>query len=128
MKRKTIEVYALVVCFASVITFMISLGIGAYSFVRVVKPALTIQSWTYKMHQSNEAFRDQKLHENAPKNTVKKSEEEVTKLRLESWKGELAMERRTGFQTMVQCSIFIVISVFLYFFHWRLAKREKESA
>jgi hypothetical protein len=127
MKRKTLEIYALVVCFAAVVTFMISFGVGAYNVVRMAKPSLTINAWTFKMYQDNQSFRDQKLHENMPKGKAPLTEEQVTSRRLSGWAGELYAERRSGFQTFTQTAIFVLIAVVVFWFHWRLARREKES-
>ncbi|MFH1369129.1 MAG: hypothetical protein ABII64_08385 [Elusimicrobiota bacterium] len=127
MKRKTVEIYALVVCFTAICAFMVSLGIGTYGLVKVVKPSLTINAWTYKMFQDNQSFRDQKLHESTNKDKKPLSEEKVTAMRLSGWASELGAERRKGFQNFVQCAIFVVIAIVVFLFHWKLAKREKAA-
>ncbi|MFH1368125.1 MAG: hypothetical protein ABII64_03260 [Elusimicrobiota bacterium] len=127
MKRKTVEIYALVVCFAAICTFMIALGIGTYGLVKIVKPSLTISAWTYTMYSSNQNYRDQKLHEATAKDKKPLSEEKITTMRLNGWKSELGSERRKGFQNFVQNAIFVVIAIVVFLFHWKLAQKEKSA-
>lgn len=127
MKRKTLEIYALVVCFASIVTLIISLGIGIYSAVKVIKPGLTISAHTFRTYQSNEKFRDLELRSEKNKRYANISDAALTKMRLDSWNIELGMEKRRGFQSFTQASIFVVIGLIVFLLHWRMAKREKET-
>lgn len=58
MKKSVLEIYALAVCFFSVICcFMFSLGFAAYAVVRIARPDFTMDRWQYRKYQSNGAFR-----------------------------------------------------------------------
>ena len=52
MKSK-LEIYALSVCFATVIILIISLGIGSYSIVKISAPSLTMSSYYYDQYLTN---------------------------------------------------------------------------
>ncbi|MGV6818765.1 MAG: hypothetical protein ACWA44_16030, partial [Thiotrichales bacterium] len=59
MKKTLLEIYALLVCFVSISCFSITAGIGLYSVVKVFSPELTLNSWEYERHQSNDQFWEQ---------------------------------------------------------------------
>lgn len=130
MKSK-LELYALAVCFASVICLVISTGVAGYSLVKIAKPSLTIRAWDYNRLQSNEAFwksisrSTPALLDNKPKQEARPSEEELTQMRSDELKTVLCAEQRDGFQALLQCAFFIIISVITLFIHWRIAKRAR---
>jgi hypothetical protein len=45
VKKTILEIYALAVCFVTVICFVIALGIAAYGIVGIASPNFTISSW-----------------------------------------------------------------------------------
>tara|TARA_B100000959_G_scaffold259014_1_gene294319 strand:+ start:101 stop:469 length:369 start_codon:yes stop_codon:yes gene_type:complete len=51
------RIYALAVCFASILCIAISTGIGLYDIVQINFPKLTMDSYRYQNLQSNEAYR-----------------------------------------------------------------------
>ena len=55
MKRGLVEVYAMAVCFVTLVCFVIALGIGIYDLIQIVNPEFTTSSYTHDRHQSNEA-------------------------------------------------------------------------
>ena len=57
MKQSILEIYALAVCFVTLVCFVIALGIGVYDLIEIANPEVTITSWEYDRHQSNETFR-----------------------------------------------------------------------
>ncbi len=48
MKKSVLEIYALSVCFLTIICFMFSLGFAAYAVVRITKPDFTMDGWQYR--------------------------------------------------------------------------------
>jgi len=62
-----------------------------------------------------------------PKDKKRPPEGEITKLREESYQTELRKEQRSAMQSLVQILIVLVIDVVVFFVHWRLAKRARES-
>ena len=131
MKKTLLEIYALLICFGAVVCFSIWTGIGAYSLVGTFNPELTVNSWVYERHQTNDRFwkgnRDLAnpflaKEKTATKPPERPSEESLTKKRIESYQQELHIEARNNKQTLLQTAIVIIICMLLFFAHWRLAK------
>ena len=122
MKKSLLEIYALAVCFVTVVCFVIALGIGLYDLVELAYPEFSLSSYEYERHQSDEAFM-----RHWPKDKKRPLEGEVTKLREESFRTELRKEQRSAMQSLVQILIVLAIDVVVFFVHWRLAKRARES-
>ena len=80
MKKSLLEIYALAVCFVTVICFSIVLGIGLYDILEMSNPEMTIKSYQYQKHQSNEAFT-----RNWSKKKEKGSKSEITEIREKSY-------------------------------------------
>ena len=122
VKKSLLEIYALAVCFVTVVCFVIALGIGLYDMVELAFPEFSLSSYEYERHQSDEAFMRR-----WPKDKKRPPEGEITKLREESYQTELRKEQRSAMQSLVQILIVLVIDVVVFFVHWRLAKRARES-
>ena len=130
-----IRIYALAVCFATMMIMAISSGIALYDAVQVTVPTLTVDTWQYQNLQTNDAYRQSYLATApiavAPVGQPPKqqstsevlSEEEVTKLRERQLAIVIDGHRRDAFRSLIQSSIFFLISGVLFFVHWRLAKR-----
>ena len=56
VKKSLLEIYALAVCFVTVVCFVIALGIGLYDLVELAYPEFSLSSYEYERHQSDEAF------------------------------------------------------------------------
>ena len=57
MKKSILEIYALSVCFVTLVCFVIVLGIGIYDLIQISNPEFTLNPHEYERHRSNEAFR-----------------------------------------------------------------------
>jgi hypothetical protein len=123
MKRGLVEVYALAVCFVTLVCFVVALGIGIYDLIQIVNPPFTIDSYTYDRHQSNEAF-----SKNWPKDKARPQAEELTRLRKESYQAALRSEKRGAVQSLTMVFIIILIDVVVFIIHWYLAKRAGATA
>ena len=133
MKKTVLEIYALAVCFVTVVCFVIALGISAYGVVGIVNPDFTMSSWVYTQHQANDAFWNGPGAPRVPGSAEDKSKErpkepELTKLREASYERAIASERRDNFQSVTKSSIVMLIDVVVFFLHWLLARRERRSA
>lgn len=122
MKRGLVEVYALAVCFVTLVCFVIALGIGIYDIIQIVNPEFTISSYTYDCHQSNEAFLKNWL-ENKPR----PQGEELTILRKESYQAALRSEKRSAIQSLTMVFIIILVDIVVYIIHWFVAKRARAT-
>lgn len=122
MKRSLLEIYALAVCFVTVICFAITLGIGIYDVVEITHPDLTLWAHQYKSHQTNEAFTA-----DWPQERRAIGEDAITKQRETSYRITLAAERRSGIQSGVRVLIVVFINIALFLTHWRLAKQTRKA-
>lgn len=133
MKKSILEVYALAVCFAAVICFVIAAGIGLYAAVGVVKPELTLSSWEYDRHQNNDIFRvlsnppPMVLSGNGTTEVERLSEEELTRRREESLQHAIRAEQRGNLQTLIRVAIIVFIDMVVFLIHWRIAKRARQE-
>lgn len=129
MRRSVLEIYALAVCFVTVVCLIVSLGIGIYSIVEVANPAFTLDSHDFLRHQSNDAY-----WSNPPMiplddkgNRIRPPEQELTRQRLESYTRALRIEQRGGLQTLTKVFIVILIDLIVFGVHWRLGRRARNS-
>ncbi len=129
MKKSALEIYSLAVCFIAVVAFVISLGTGLYSIIKISYPEFTIDQWRYEQFQTNDKF-----WENNPKHfppelkgepAKRPPEAELTKMREEAYQVVLKGEQRNGSQTLVHSLIFFLISSVVFFLHWRLFKNSQ---
>jgi len=123
MKRVLVEVYAMAVCFVTLVCFVIALGIGIYDLIQIVNPEFTISSYIYDRHQSNEAFL-----KSWAEDKHRPQGEELTKLRKESYQAALRSEKRGAIQSLTMVFIIILIDLVVYIIHWYVAKRARATA
>jgi len=124
VKKSKLEIYALSLCFVTIVCAAISLGIGIYSMVEIYKPEFTMFSYQYEGHQTNELFLKQQGYKIK---TPDLSEEEKTEMRLESYKVALNSEARSGTQRLVKVVIIIAIDIIVFIIHWIIAMRAREA-
>ena len=125
MKKSIVEIYGLAVCFATIVCFVISLGIGIYDIVEIMNPEFTMKYYAYDKHQTNDAFWKGKYSRDKKK--PRPSEEELTKQREKSFQHEIKKEQRNAFQSLTQILIILVINALVFIIHWRIARRARES-
>ena len=118
--RSFISIYALAVCFATLMCFVVALGIFLYDIVQIAAPSFTLAY--YQPYQSNDAFR-----QNHP-DKKDEPDNEVTRLRQQALDDAFNAERRTASQSAVFVFIILVINVVVFAVHWRIARRERPGA
>lgn len=123
MKKSLLEIYALAVCFVAVICFAIVLGIGLYDILEMSNPEMTIKSYQYQKHQSNEAFT-----RNRSKKRTKRSESEITEVREKSYSIALKAEQRDAIQSFIRVLIIMLINIIIFLIHWKLGKYAREPS
>jgi hypothetical protein len=114
MPRSLIQLYALTVCFATLMCLVVVLGLGCYDLVRIAAPGFTVQE--YMLWQSDEHF----LTYHPDKKDLPEKERAV--LREQYQLAALQSERRSALQRFVFVSIIATIDVVVYALHWRLAR------
>ena len=127
MKKSILEVYALAVCFATIVCFVISLGVAIYDIVRIANPEFTLSSHEYNRHQSNDAFWDsyKSRYDNKDKELNRPIEEDLTKQRTASYQQEIKSEKRNGYQSITISSIVLIIDIVVFLIHWLIARRAR---
>ncbi len=121
MKKSIFEVYALTVCFATIVCFVVALGIAIYDFVRIANPEFTLSSYEYRRYQNNDEYWMSYQHGYNKKGVPRPSEEELTKQRLKSYRLAIKVEKKDAFQSLTICSIILVINIIVFIVHWLVA-------
>ena len=131
MKKSVLEIYALAVCFVGVIAIVISLSISIYSLVEVIYPDFAVNQWEFQKHLSNDKFwedyRNIKYNSTLNEEPVRPSEEELTRLRNESYSLVLINAKRDSTQILIRSIIFLTISLLFFTLHWKLFKKSQEQ-
>lgn len=119
MRRSVIQIYALAVCFTTLMCLVVSLGIGLYDGVRIAFPAFTLSGW--QVYESNSQYvvfwPDKK---DLP-------DEQITNLREVAYRDALAGERHGATQSLVFITIILAIDIVAYLAHWRIARRRADK-
>ena len=124
MKKTILEIYALATCFIALIFLIINISEGAYNTIGLIKPDLTMSSYTYDYLQTDERYR-----KNIERNdkTSSKTDEEISRLRLEAYDIEIKSEARSRFQKIIKNIIYILIAGIVLLIHWKLSKSARET-
>jgi len=131
MKKSILEIYALAVCFLGIISIVVSLGIGIYNIVEIIYPEFAVDQWQYEQHSSNDKFWQNHPKRYPPelngKALQKPSEEELTKMRTESYDLVIKNQQRNSIQSLVQSLIFLIISSIFFVLHWKLFRKSQKQ-
>ena len=139
MNNKTIKIYALAVCFASLMCGAIVAGFFLFNMIKVVAPEATIDPNTIRYYSSNEAFRNSPFSSararppfarappgiitNYPTDTPELSKEEIENIRLQQLNAVLSNHAFRARQGIILQTIIMLISLVLFIVHWKLAKK-----
>ena len=121
MKKTILELYFLIISFIALIVFAINTGNSLYDFIKITYPKLTLENYTYKQYQSNEAFIANR------KKLIKENKETITKTREKKFQIVLELERREGIQSLIRSLIAMMIGITLFLIHWNMRKRLREN-
>ncbi len=127
MKSK-LEIYALSICFASMIFLVIASSIGIYSIFEITVPKFTISSYDYNKYQTNDAYWNYINNEYSQDNkaATRPNREVLTKQRFDKFSLVIKAEQREGFQALLKSLIFILVAGSALFIHWKIAKNSRE--
>ena len=141
------RIYALAVCFASILCISISTGVGLYDIVQISFPELTMDSYLYQNLQSNARFsRSQQRYDprvaypimmndrgtgiaranSLADSTVKETpltDEEISARRKAQLATAIGNVRHDAQKSLVQILVILLVSVPLFLVHWRFARR-----
>lgn len=128
--RNRVELYALAVCWASTMAFIAFSGWCVLSVVQVAAPAITMRSWNYQIHQSNDQYWDyqgRSKRYDTGGTRVRPAEETLTQERLASFTEQLAYERRDGLRALVNAASFLLVTLVVFAGHWILGRRARRQ-
>jgi hypothetical protein len=141
------RIYALAVCFASVLCIAISTGIGIYDVVQISFPEQTMDSYQYRSFQSNEVFLQSQPYPSAMRidpmmrnpaiaaggrgsapatqssSGLQENQEEITKRRETQLAGAINNVVHDAQNSLIQILIILFISIPLFVVHWRFAQK-----
>ena len=129
MDNHIIKKYAVVVCFFTLPWIVFSSIFLIYSIIGITKPTFTMKSDIYTRYQTNNGFWGcTPSTVCVRKNTdgTIPTEQQVTAKRLLALRQEIDKERMTSQQNAIKSMLFLLGFVIVYFFHWRLSRRESE--
>ncbi len=140
MKKTATEIYALLICLAAMACLSINTGFIIYDIVSLFKPDLTISNYQYRNHQNNNNywrylsdksevtqvgdFSSKPRQANTP--TKRPTEDILTKQRLASYQSALEAEERAAVHDLVFEFIIALLSLVLFFVHWRFVLHKKQ--
>ena len=129
MKRTLIEIYALAVCFFTVVCLIIVLGIASWDLVQATNPEFTINAKTYEDHLDNDSYLNRSCYECKEKLDTEKAlpADQVAKERKESWQRSLDREVRSATQSFFQLLIIIILDIIIFSLHWFIVNRNSEK-
>jgi len=120
MKKNLLEIYALTVCFASVMFLIVTVAMCLYEAVRITAPSATVSGWTYERSLSDDAFLATR-----PQGRAAPEASTLPRLRSEALKNALDSERHDGLQSFLQSLMYAIVAGVVFWLHWRLARRER---
>ncbi|HQQ63758.1 MAG TPA: hypothetical protein PLF22_09320 [Pseudomonadales bacterium] len=128
--KTNIEIYALAVCFVSVLCLVVLFGAAGYSTFQILTPEMTMSSYKYDKYQSNDTFWNGRsgVCSKDAKSAEKPADDVLTRQRLEAFDMELKSERRDGFQSLTRCFLFSLAAALSLFIHWKLLQKTKASS
>lgn len=118
-----IRIYALAVCFASMMCIAISSGIGLFDVIQVSLPEYTVSA-----HQYGGGFyaapAPMMIQENGSlASPPRLTGEELNRQQAERKTLAIDQERHDAIRSLLQILTILVVSIPLFYVHWRLAKR-----
>jgi hypothetical protein len=119
MKKSLIEIYALLVCFASIFFLIVNTATALYGGLRAVQPAMTVNDYAIQRSTSNEAFM-----QSWPKDLPAPAVSEIPALRKALYDQALATEQRGGLNVFISSFAFVIAAGLVFGVHWQLAQRE----
>ena len=125
--KSLLELYALCVCFASVICVVVATGIAGYGVFKVAIPEITMSSYKFEIYQNNDKYFATICCNNSPEKKTRPPESELTNLRQQALNYDIASERRNGFQNIISCLMFILTGGIAGLIHWKIARKARIS-
>jgi hypothetical protein len=129
MKRNVLEIYALAVCFFNVACFVIVLGMAVWNVVSIAVPQFTMNNYQWQQFQSDSTYSKQlAMGQSCNKDYVAPTGRDLTDARVNALNEALASQRHGDISSLIHNIIILLINVLVFFAHWKLAARARQSA
>ena len=125
MKKTLLEIYALAVCFVTLICFAIILGKGIYDVISITNPQFTLSSWEYSKFLSNEGYCSPGVVTCSTNVCSGKNDAQITKMRETAYADALENEKHGGMQGLVFAMIIAFINLMIFIPHWLIARKAR---
>jgi hypothetical protein len=131
MKKTLLEIYGLAVCLLAVICITLALGATAWNVLVMVYPEMSLDSYTWGQHQSDEKYREFLVttHPNLPEESpyVPPEGAMLTQQRQDSLSIALRGVTRDALQAFVKAIISLVLNALLFLIHWKIAAKARRN-
>lgn len=131
MDQLLVRIYALLVCFVTVICITVSTGMGLYQIVKIVSPELTMST---QQLQSIELYGQNRypgfrisgpesgalVHPEAPK-----SIEELNAIQEVELQKRMDNERKAAIASLIRIAIVLIVTIPVFYLHWQISKGKK---
>jgi hypothetical protein len=151
--NKSLRIYLLAVCFVAMVCAAITSGMVLYGLFKMAAPEITLDTYTHNAHQTPENFRRSHFNPanagpapvfypggastralaidrpglvknpGADPDTKPIGDEQLDKLRMESYQQVLSNHQRRAMQELIRLALVLLVSGVLFFTHWRLARK-----
>jgi hypothetical protein len=132
MDNPYVRVYALLVCFFSIICLTISTGMGLYELVKIADPELTLSPYRYQHLESDASYRRlnypagviNPAYPSMPKHDEsisKMTAEKIAEAREKERDNLIAAERKQAIASLIRLFIVIIVTSPVFYIHWRIA-------
>lgn len=132
--KRSVEIYALVVCFFALSWFTVTTGTFLYQLVRVTFPEVTVPSSPYPAEQlasslaTSPVSSAQKNVKPAMPSPAGKTAEQMRAVWNANYQLSLQQERKDAIQKSIRELIMLLVSGVVFIFHWRLVRSERLTA
>ena len=133
MDHAITRIYAMLVCFVSIVCITITTGVALYNLVSLTAPELTISPYRYEHLQTGDfpggrpgAIMNPRSELIAPR-AEPLSEAELAEFRDRQMQIMLESERRSAVSSLIRLAIILIVTIPLYYVHWRLAQKYEIS-
>jgi hypothetical protein len=120
MKKSLLEIYALAICFAAVVTIMFQGATATYQILEITWPEFFLSRWDYLQYQTDEAFLERWPDKKPPPDL-----KDVPRLRQERLALAIQNQRHFAVQNLINSAIYLVVGFVVFALHWVLARRER---
>lgn len=134
MDHLLVRIYALLVCFVTVICITVSTGMGLYEIVKIISPELTMSTYRYQHLQSIDVYGQNRypgFRITGPESgalgqlPVPKSAEELNAIREAELQALMDNERKAAIASLIRIAIVLIVTIPLFYLHWQISKGRK---